>query len=418
MHRYGKIIIIGIIIFLGIGLFYYENSQAIDQYPEYKIQTISGDESLVKDISITGSFNSTYLAKNLAVTTEGSKYSESQIDFKSMFTKSYDSEYEDDKIKEWIDKYRSFMRDKDPIITNFIETDDQLVYGDVYQDYSPFTGMSSEKKARVAILDKKTKKETTSFKIDFKESQGHDEYLEVIKIFLDGNQLKIIVDSQKYQETSDSQHIILYTFDLKKKKLVDEKELYGYKNNMDSNQTSLSIVPSNNEDDSKEIVFSISVYKEEEDDKGEYKTIDLKNEYVIYNYETDKMETIKIKEKDPLYDSEQIDDGILYSMTRKNKQLNINRVDLKEKKSLKPVIVKDLNIRDDVDEPIFSIVDDNYVILTGTYTDNYVPATDSKLNIIDLNSGDKIYEGMVVNQDKSYAADEADVSFYEILFEK
>src|SRR5690625_3643108 len=127
MKRYWKLITIATVIVLTIGTFYIQSSLAKNKYPTFSIKHQSGDETLVENVTIHGTYNEGDVwIGNIGISIEGMT-EHNQFSYLDMLT----GKYLDTEIKRLQKEHRNFMRGKGEDTSLFFDDKDTLAFVDI-----------------------------------------------------------------------------------------------------------------------------------------------------------------------------------------------------------------------------------------------------------------------------------------------
>lgn len=221
MKRYGKLIVIGMIIVVSFALFILDYGKISKAFPNFVIKDISGDRAELDDIKINGngSYGMYYGGERFLVDTTGTRYLR-DLSF-SVLDGYY---YSSPEILKLEADHRQFMRGKNRWDTLFYEDDAVLAYVNTPRT---LTGLGNE--FSVAVLDKQTN-ETRDFTLPIPNRKDYwDVSLDQV-IVADHTLFVITRNDSKSNLMSDTyvgENIHLYSIDIAKEEMIAEKEFTG-----------------------------------------------------------------------------------------------------------------------------------------------------------------------------------------------
>lgn len=229
MKRYGKLIIIVVLVVLSFGIYYIQPIFAADTRPEFTVSAKNGDKTLIENMSIEGYYhvsNFYGMGTETEITKDGTTYYSTQ----SYLSQLQDSVSGNEKMSQLQKDYRSFMRGKEPYLVNYFEDDSILAYADITLD--SMSAITEDSEFLIEVLDKKTN-DVLSFSVDFPNATDYfSVYVEDVQVA--NNKLIVVTNgySINSENGQDEQH--LYSIDLPNEKiekgekiqldLIDEKD--------------------------------------------------------------------------------------------------------------------------------------------------------------------------------------------------
>ncbi|MED3993144.1 hypothetical protein P4647_00260 [Peribacillus frigoritolerans] len=283
MKRYLCSIIIGMVVILSIGTYYVKVASSASSLPKYTFKTLEGSDKELDPVIINASLqNGSNFYEPLTIESNTTKYASERSYLENLTGR------QDHLIERLVKEHRSFMRGKDSI-SSLYEDDDFLAYARVNSEYTKSGNM--EAKLDIGLLEKKYEEET-SFQIELP-NQGRIMNADVRDVQLVHSKLQVLtmndVNSNNEKQTKE---VHLYTIDVANKKVLSDKTLVS-ETFTDPNQVGvgfempIDIAPSQPNN----IVF-ILVNKGVNQEDG-FKEKLKESKLLSYNYETEKLETVK-----------------------------------------------------------------------------------------------------------------------------
>ncbi|MFE4894152.1 hypothetical protein [Peribacillus butanolivorans] len=388
MKRYICSIIIGMVVILSIGTYYVKVASSASSFPKYTFKTLEGSDKELDPIIINASLEQGRLYEPLTIESNQTTYGSEKSYFESM------SENYDFRIERLIKEHRSFMRGKD-FIDSFYEDSDFLAYASVNSGFAKSGKMEAE--FDIALLEKKSEDET-SFDIELP-NQERIMNIDVRDVQLVHSKLQVLtMNDVNSNDEKQTKEVHLYTIDLANKKVLSDKtllsETFKHPNQVEF-EMPIDVAPiqSNN-------MILISLVKGKYNEDGSYEEKPNESKLLSYNYETEKLETVKLskKEKDS-YDMVRggyVDGKNLYLIEMKSDNYHIKTFDLSSQKITNDLV---LDLAFHKDEQYFATIKNGRVyFLLGNGMDSgggktYKPV---QLLIADLKTGKTLYKGETV----------------------
>ncbi len=207
-----------VIVVLTIGIYYIQPIFVAETKPEFKITKKSGNQELIKNMTIEGYYfenNLFGIGSELEITPNGTTYYANQSYQKQL----QGSVSANKKMAQLQEDYRSFMRGKDHFLTNFFEDESILAYAEITTNR--FSSVTEDSKFRIEVLNKKTK-EVLTYSVDFpKTTEYVSIYVEDIQVA--NNKLIVVTNgySSNNEDMEDEQH--LYSIDLPNEKIEKDE---------------------------------------------------------------------------------------------------------------------------------------------------------------------------------------------------
>lgn len=399
MKKYWILIVISVVMIASVGTFYIQSVIAANNLPAFTIEKKHGDEKEIASLFMAGYYYDelTYIGEEFTIGIEGTDYWRDKS-FLGRIDHLYDSPiYYSPQIKQLQKEYRNFMRGKSNSIHSYFENEDSLVYADVLY-IKPYT-VSSEFEFTIAILDKKTNK-TTPFKQHIPNG-GDFWYLDVMKVQIVDDQLKVITRNDVKEE--DREEIHLYTFDIGKEVLINDEVILSSKD-LEDKYTDISTLGVDDPTGETEYMGFVKTTTDIDDEGYSGDVVD--EELVIYDLPLNTSKVINI------------DNPIEYGHLDGS---NIYFHEIDEDGALRNAVY-DLESEQIVDEFVVELsnnlegwnrkINDGKLYFVHSYTDSEPAAF---VTVINLQNGEILFEGEVKYEDQQDLADKAELSIQEIL---
>ncbi|KOR85603.1 hypothetical protein AM233_17410 [Bacillus sp. FJAT-22058] len=283
MKRYLCSIIIGMVVILSIGTYYVKVASSASSLPKYTFKTLEGSDKELDPVIINASLqNGSNFYEPLTIESNTTTY-ESEKSYLENLTGRQGHE-----IERLVKEHRSFMRGKDSI-SSLYEDDDFLAYASVNSEYTKSGDM--EAKFDIGLLEKKDE-EDTSFQIELP-NQGRIMNIDVRDVQLVHSKLQVLTMNDVMNSNNEKQtkEVHLYTIDVANKKVLSDKilvsESFTDPEQVDF-QMPIDLAPSQPNN----MVF-ISLIKGVNHEDGPFEEKLKESKLLSYNYDTEKLETVK-----------------------------------------------------------------------------------------------------------------------------
>ncbi|SIR84354.1 hypothetical protein SAMN05878482_106136 [Peribacillus simplex] len=390
MKRYLCSIIIGMVVILSIGTYYVKVASSASSLPKYTFKTLEGSDKELDPVIINGTLqNSSTFYEPLTIESNTTTYASERSYLENLTGR------QDQKIERLVKEHRSFMRGKDSI-SSLYEDDDFLAYAWVNSDFTNNGKMEAE--FDIGLLEKKDEEET-SFQIKLPD-QERIMNVDVRDVQLVHSKLQVLtmidVNSNNEKQTKE---VHLYTIDVANKKVLSDKTLvsesFTYPNQVDF-EMPIEVAPSQPNS-----MVLISLIKGVNHEEGPFEEKLKESKLISYNYETEKLETVK---KGPLSldiaRSGYADGKNLYAVEMKSGKYRIKTFDLSSQTLTNDT---ELDMAVNKKAQYFAAIKNEHVyFLLGNEVDQdvltYKPA---KLLIADIKTGKTLYKGETVINKKN-----------------
>ena len=281
MKRYLCSIIIGMVVILSIGTYYVKVASSASSLPKYTFKTLEGSDKELDPVIINATLQKgSNFYEPLTIESNTTTYASERSYLENLTGR------QDHLIERLVKEHRSFMRGKDSI-SSIYEDDDFLAYARVNSEYTKSGNMDAE--FDIGLLEKKDEEET-SFQIELP-NQGRIMNADVRDVQLVHSKLQVLtmneVNSNNEKQTKE---VHLYTIDVANKKVLSDKtlvsETFTDPEQVDF-QMPIDLAPSQPNN----MVF-ISLIKGVNHEDG-FKEKLKESKLLSYNYETEKLETVK-----------------------------------------------------------------------------------------------------------------------------
>ena len=316
MRKYWKFTAIFAVIVLSIGTFYVNSARSAEQYPEFEIQTVSGDAKEVKPVVLEGAYTNTssmnYVSTNVKISAKGSAYnSRSFLD--QIVGQSPTL------IKEFQKKYHTFMRGKNSMVNSFFEDQQFLVYADVENKVSSL--LSHDFTFQLSVLNKEDDS-ISSFKVKVPEA-GELDHIFVEDVQLMGDEIILITQNTMRENDTfyDEKHI--YTIERGNHKITSHEAIIQVPQGQLDTRIDVELVRTSPAKANDHLIMVKTERKVMEDPEGDAMTEEVIHQEILsYDLQTKEKETINLP--DLQLDENQLsfyDGAVIYFMTIEGQEL-------------------------------------------------------------------------------------------------
>lgn len=287
MRRYWKLIGIATVVVLTIGTLYVQSIVAKATYPNYFIETKSGDEQLLTGLVIHGEYQEKDEVVYNTITKDGTVYQADYGYIDLILGNHYPN-----KLQALQKKHRNFMRGKEDL-DSFSENDEVLVY--VNMDWTWTTEYTVEDVTFEVDTLQKDSKNKTSFDIPIPKQESID-YMYVLHVNVLNDTIQVVTQKSVYIDGNYEDSLHVYELDMSTKKLLSDAmiEFPGINQNYDAHAF---LMDSNHENQSNDFLFSAEEYSENELTDEGYQNKKENQEFILYNLETNTQEVIGLSEE-------------------------------------------------------------------------------------------------------------------------
>ncbi|MGW8428221.1 hypothetical protein ACWGJQ_22490 [Peribacillus simplex] len=388
MKRYLCSIIIGMVVILSIGTYYVKVASSASSLPKYTFKTLEGSDKELDPVIINATLQNGNFYESLRFESNTTTYA-SESSYLENLTGGQDHQ-----IERLIKEHRSFMRGKDSI-SSLYEDDDFLAYAWVNSEFTNNGKMEAE--FDIGLLEKKDEEET-SFQIELPD-QERIMNVDVRDVQLVHSKLQVLtmidVNSNNEKQTKE---VHLYTIDLANKKVLSDKtllsETFTYPNQVDF-EMPIDVAPSRPNN-----MVLISLIKGVNHEEGPYEEKLKESKLLSYNYETEKLETVKKGSLSlDMARSGYADGKNLYAVEMKSGKYRIKTFDLSSQTLTNDT---ELDIAANKEEQYTAAFKNGRVyFLLNEMNQEGKSSKPAKLLIADLKTGKTLYKGETVINKKN-----------------
>ncbi|WP_047983049.1 hypothetical protein [Ornithinibacillus californiensis] len=425
VKRFWKLITLTIVIIVVLIAYFIQTSLVVaNQFPELELKTISGDESVIKNIQISGDYyDQSNYSSAVMVTDEGSTYRE-----KLSYFEYLEATFPPNEVASFKDEYRNFMRNKWMSPSSYFDNEEYLAYVGVDVATERFnTIYHHDYFFEVDVLNKTTNK-SNAFKIKVPGQADYSD-VQVMDVQLVNGELKVVTDIGYYHNEQHVYELMVYTIDLSTNKITGDDTLLAVENNEEGDWdgwTDISLL--NDYRDISEQKYLL--LQKSENKKPESVSQESHNEdgvveagwgvtdraFFLYNLETEEFNPINLSDihRNELLSTDDVtghmNDShayITYVIEGKLKVLDIRLDDF----SVGSDIVFNWDELDISDATQVKMNEDKIYVMERfkNYKD---PA---KVIVGDMATGDLLYEGEIVMKDVDDETENYELQFYNMV---
>lgn len=402
MKKYWKFIAIIVVIVLSIGTFYVKSAKSEEQYPEFVIQKISGDEDEVKPLVLDGSYSDmNYLNKNVKISADGSTYTSNS--FLDQIIGQPPIE-----IKELQDKYHTFMRGKGSQVNLFFEDEKVLAYADV--DYNFGSSSSREFKFTISVLNKEDDS-ADSFTLEIPDGEKLEYvYMEDVQMVKD--ELYLITQNSMRKNDKYNEEKQIYTIDVANQKISSHDPIIQNSNGQDDTHFNTQLIRSSPTKANENVVMINTEIKVIEDTESYMEEV-VNQEFLSYNIATKEIKKLDLPDLH-LDNSELslLDGSTVYFITFEGQGLLVTPYSLVDDQVGESYRIK-LSVEEEVVPATMTTVKDGKLYIASQQLSPKLKITHADVIVVDLKTGDTLFKGEIALNDPK-VSDDYDLYLYEM----
>ncbi|MEG0472240.1 MAG: hypothetical protein RR588_07875 [Solibacillus sp.] len=379
MKRYWKMLLISIVSVIAIGFYYIQVAIAGKGDSPFKIDTMSGNEMEIENISLEAYFVGGHFQRQLYISKDGSTSTHSNRSQRYNWLKPYIS----DNVQKYIEEHRQFMRGKQYFEENYFKDEARLIYAAI-QDFDqarPGDSLIME----IDVLDVKTD-ERSSFEIQVPVEESYY-WMGVSDVYMQNGKIKIVAAGS---HVNGGDTLRIFTVDEKSKALQEDK-LIGKVTSEAGIYRGLHMFTNTNELlNDNYYLYEIKEHKERSD--GPTNQL-LSHQLYAFNKLNNEVEEIVIPtELKPkmtfLYGAQ------VFMPTYSANGIELNHYSIETQQWEEPLHYDyPITVTNEEDAPLVQLMDEKLYIVNRV-------AGESFLYIGDLRTGESLYEGKITADQK------------------
>lgn len=402
MKKYWKSIAILVVILLSIGTYYVNAAMSAEEYPEFVIQTVSGDAKEMQPLVLDSSYAAdtstmSYTFTSLKISADGSTYNSGS--FLDQLIGQPPT-----LIKTLRKEHPTFMRGKDPFADYFFEDDDFLAYAEV--EYNSLRVRNF--KFDIAVLNKKNEK-VNSFKVKVPNDGGLENVVIEDVQMVDG---VLYLITHNVMSNHNEKHI--YTIDVGNQKISSHEAIIQVPESQDDLQTDLQFIRTNPTKANNQLIIVKMERRMMEDAESSREEV-VGQEVISYNIATKDQEIIKVP--DLKLDGNQLsyfDDSTIYFMSIDGEDLVVTPYRLEDDRAGQPFRIN-LSGEDGVaNGPMTTVKDGKLYVATSQMTSRI----NAEVIVADAHSGKTLFKGQVALKDPSKEKGNFELYINELFLDK
>ena len=380
MKKYWKTILISLVIVTTISSYYIQVARASKSDISFKIETTSGNEEEIKNLTLQASYSSNNFHRWLHITKDGSTDVRSQS-----FIENLVASYVPLTFQKYIQEHRNFMRGKDRHPGKYFEDEARLIYATVPGDGWKLI-QGDLLTLQIDILDKNTN-DSSSFEINTPAQANYD-WMNVNDVYVEDGKIKIFTAGSLVNGEAE---VHIYTVDENSKELEHDAIIAKTEPEEGVNSSIRIFNDFNKIQNENYYLYKIEKYKYlMEEDTSE----SISSQVYLYNNLNNEVGELDIPAKlKSNMDSMVLHGADVFIPVYSADGLELNRYNIEKKQWEEPLHFNYLGIANDEDEPFLQITDGKLYFVNRV--------SDSHTFFIgDLRTGESLYEGKIIGENR------------------
>ncbi|MEH7010953.1 hypothetical protein V7087_09035 [Neobacillus niacini] len=404
MKKYWKFAAIIVVIVLSIGTFYVNSARSAEHYPEFVIQTLSGDAEEIKPLVLEGSYSDTstmnYVSTNLKIAADGSTYN--SLSFLDRVIGQPPTV-----IKEFQEEYRTFMRGKDLLVDSFFENNQFLAYADV--NYKMGSLRSRDFKFDISVLNKEDGN-INSFTVEVPDG-AELEYVFVEDVQMVEDELNLITQNtmRNNDDFFDEKHI--YTIDMANQKISYHEAISQVPEGQNDNRIEVQLIGTSPTKANEHLIIVKTEKKVIEDTESIREEV-INQEIISYNLETKEKEKINVP--DLRLDENQLsffDGSTIYFMKLDGQELVVTPYSLVDDQIGQAFSIQLFGEKDIVHGQMTTVKDGKLYVASSQMNSNI----NADVIVADVKTGEILFKGQLALKDSSEEQGNFDLYMHEMF---
>jgi hypothetical protein len=386
MKKYWKIICISILIVAIISSYYIQKTaMASKNDRSFKIETISGNKEEIENLILQTSYKSNDFYHMLYISKDGSTNPNNQSFFRDLIAPN-----EPMILRKYIDEHRNFMRGKEFDPRKYFEDKARLIYT-TFLDDGRKEAKGNVLTLQIDTLDKNTN-DSSSFKIDIPVQPSYD-WVIVNDVYVGNGKINILTTnylSANYL-VKGREELHIYTIDENSKELERDSILAELVSD-ERGTSNIRIFNENNTTQNENYyLYMVEKYSDrKEDTEPEVISSQI---YLYNNAKNEAEEWIIPEELKPYRKAMHIHEETIFIPVYSANGLTLHRYHIEKKQWEKPFTLQYSSITSEKDAPFLRITEGKFYLV-------YRVSDGQWLSIVDLKTGELIYEGKIISEDK------------------
>ncbi|MGG3891220.1 hypothetical protein [Metabacillus fastidiosus] len=383
MKKYWKTILIGLVIIITIGAFYIQAAMANDTELSFRIETISGNEEEIENITLSAAYKNGDIHRWLDISKDGTTDTMNQPFIETLINPNT---YGTSMFQKFIKEHRSFMRGKQLNPGSYFEDEERLIYTNIPDDGRKVI-QGSPLTFKIDILDKKTN-ERSSFEVNMP-AQASYSWMNMDDIYAKDGKIKMFVSSSLI---NGGEEIHIYTIDENKKEF--ENDLIMAKTEPEDG--TMSSMRRFNDSDILQAenyyLYIVEKYKDQMDVDAYGESELISRQMYLYNSITDQVEEWTVPDElKPHIGLMVIHENDIFISVPSDTGLELNRYNIEKEQWENPLNFSFTNSVSDEDHPFFELKNGK-LYMVNRVSDGHL------IFISDLRTGKSLYEGKIIGE--------------------
>ena len=405
MKHYWKLLSLIVFVSLVTGAFYIQGSLASNGKPNFVIEKRSGDEEVVKNLVISGSFQArNYFEESLQINHTETVYT-SERSFVENNTRSV---YFSPEIQRLQQAYRTFMRGKISDPSLFYEDENYVAYAYINWDQGNMgaTRFSFD----IEVLEKDSKEVIVIQELLPKDRSYS--YASVRDVqWIDGK-LKVVAQINPYTNIHTTE-IHLYTFDLKSQQLTENRLLSSIDDKKNPNTGINVLTDDEGIGKARGLLIEEVMWKSVPYGDG-FRDEKVNSQFSLYSYETGEQQPVE-KPTFP-FDYVSLNDSTIYFAKKTENSIEIHSYDTEKSNYLDvrifPFEIPEKIVEENISEfPVVIHIENGRIYLMSLYKD---AQTKASIIVADVKTWDILYEGTIEQSNPSANEKEYALRLYSL----
>lgn len=406
MKRYWKSISLVLFTTVVWAGFFIQSSVAVSQYPDFVLKSEKDQEELGSRLAISGNYyDGMRLSDYLTITEKGSDYLGDKF-----YLSQIDDPFTSLDVKQLKKDHRNFMRGKMSEPELFYNDKHSLAYVNISSD-TRFRGYEAlNQSLEIDILTKGTG-DRTSFNVKLPAINDLTAHGNILSVHCHENKLKVAASISFFDTDTevDKEEMHLFTIDIETQELIDDELIVSKEEHISEQHDEWPVleVISGGIGGEKQTynIFMKAIQEVIPVPNGEERGNFKDSEFIAYNLESGEQTKLDLPDDiqpSDFSDTFYLEGTFLYFSKVEDKELKVVRYDIS-----KQAIVSEQTYAmpgDETEEGLFVSIENDKMVLANRYKTSQ---SETSVFIYDLNSAEKIYEGMIdVNDNKLKSNDE------------
>lgn len=372
MKRYTFTVLLAIVGIVGISFFYFHVNRTVSAHEKLLIETVSGDESEIEDMTLTGIMFSHNIDYSFELTKGQMKIGSNYLRFDNYYAYSA----AEMRLKELRQKYKSFMRGKNNAYSLY-EDQNFLVYGDLLLE------KETNGEILISMYDKE-KEDKLEFSVPIPADLVRANYIDIMDVQLYNQEVVLLLST----EEKDKQEIWRISINANQKKILNQSLVYRLDRDLDNEGDYKNHLYGENSHLTKVKYMPLHV-TETINNGGEF--ITESHQLFILNVESGELMEIKLAEGVLNNSTVYVDSNHVYYLDKNGELFRYNE----GSDSFESVLKHSALIRNDYNFLLEFAQNKLYVLRSNWYSAENTSDKVAELFIIDLQTKQEVFHGIM-----------------------